>query len=162
MPCWEKTQPKLHPHWLPRPPGWTAVLKRWCRTALQGAAFFFPLITQLCLIGKSNHLRNVPLAWAILMNFHRFPCIAVASLVLVPEVHTVQAAVKARMNKGNSTNINLVGKCCSALHKFSIRVLIRDITTPKPSTPCRWQQDRQIISTGRDRHLRSLWHLEFL
>lgn len=101
------------------------------------SSFFFFLITQLCLIGKSNHLRNVPLAWAILMNFHRFPCIAVASLVLVPEVHTVQAAVKARMNKGNSTNINLVGKCCSALHKFSIRVLIRDITTPKPSTPCR-------------------------
>lgn len=99
--------------------------------------FFVFLITQLCLIGKSNNLRNAPLACAISMNFHQFPCIAVANLVLVPEVHTVQAAVKTRMNKGNSTNINLVGKCCSALHKFSIRVLIRDITTPKSSTPCR-------------------------
>lgn len=124
--------------------------------------FFFPLITQLRLIGKSNNLRNIPLACAIFMNFHQFPCIAVANLVLVPGVHTVQAAVKARINKGNSTNINLVGKCCSVLHKFSIRVLIRDITTPKPCTPCRWQQDRQIISTGRDRHLRLLWHVRFL
>lgn len=71
----------------------------------------FLLLTQLCLIGKSNNLRNVPLDCAIFMNFHQFPCIAVANLVLVPEVHTVQAALKARMNKGNSTNINLLGKC---------------------------------------------------
>lgn len=136
-PAESRTQPKPHPHRLPRPTGCMALLKRRCRTALQGAAFFFPLITQLCLIGKSNNLRNIPLACAIFMNFHQFPCIAVANLVLVPGVHTVQAAVKARINKGNSTNINLVGKCCSVLHKFSIRVLIRDITTPKPCTPCR-------------------------
>lgn len=37
-----RTQPKPHPHRLPRPPGWTAALKRRCRTALQGPAFFSP------------------------------------------------------------------------------------------------------------------------
>lgn len=71
------------------------------------------------------------------MNFHQFQIIAIANLVLVPEVDAAQAAVKARMNKGDTTNISFVGEYCLALHKFSIRALIRDITTPKPSSPRR-------------------------
>lgn len=162
MPCWEQNPTKTTSPPAPQTSRVNCSAQEVMQNSLTWSSFFSLVITQLCLIGKSNNLRNVPLDCAIFMNFHQFPCLAVANLVLVPEVHTAQAAVKARMNKGNSTNINLLGKCCSALHNFSVRVLIRDITTPKPSTPCRWQQDRQIISTGRDRHLRLVWHLGFL
>lgn len=62
------------------------------------------------------------------MNFHH---IAVADFVLVAEVYGTQAAVKSRMNKGDTINVNFVGKCCLALHKFSIRALE---TLPIPNT----------------------------
>lgn len=71
------------------------------------------------------------------MNFHQFQCTAVGNLVLVPEEHAAQVAVKAGMHEGDTTNISFVDKCCLALHKFSITALIREINTPKPSAPHR-------------------------